>query len=360
MDIEALLEELNTFNEDEILYKNYYEYLKAGKTYQQLIDDMGVSYAFYRKHILPDVDGGFLPTVISDDNFFRGEDRNNIVITKHNRYTPVFSHKHLLFELIYVLSGSCIQQIEHKTITLTEGQFCLVAPGSVHSISVFDESIILNILIRRSTFEDIFYHILKDTNAISAFFNKTLYTKNQNAYLLIDSKKDPYIQNHVLSMLLEYREKKKYYEQILNGSITILFSKLLQRFEDTIYVSGDTRQAGNEFTDMLAYIDQNYQQITLHEVASHFHFSDAYCSRLIKKYTGKSFTELKQNIRFRMALFFLENTNKPIAEISSDIGFQNVEHFNRLFKKRFEITPGMYRKSKAPQSEPLAYREHTS
>ncbi len=345
MNITTLIEELKQFNEDEILYKKYYDYQQAGKTnWKSAADDMGVSYAFFKKHFLPDVEGGFLPTIISDNNFFQGEDKNNVVITKHNRYTPVFAHKHLLFELIYVLSGSCVQHIEHSTITLHEGQFCLVAPGSVHSISVFDQSIILNILIRRNTFEDIFYHILRNTNVISSFFNKTLYTRNQNAYLIIDSKKDPYIREHVLSMLLEYREKNKYYEEILNGSITILFSKLLQRYENTIYVSDNTKKTSVEFSDMLAYIDNNYQHVTLHEVASHFHFSDAYCSRLIKKHTGKSFTQLQQNIRFRMALFFLENTNKTIAEISSDIGFQNVEHFNRLFKKRYGITPSAHRK----------------
>lgn len=354
MNQKELLEEINQFNEDEILYKNFYDYQKSGKTYKDLIDHMGVSYDFYVKRITSDVEGGFLPTVISDDNFFRGEDKNNIVITKHNRYTPVFSHKHELFELIYVLSGTCKQHIEHSTIELQEGQFCLVAPGSVHSISVFDESIILNILIRRNTFEDIFYNILKDTNAISTFFNNTLYTKNQNAYLPIDSKKDSYIREHVLSMLLEYKEKNKYYEEILNGSITILFSKLLQKYEDTIYVSDTTKKASSEFSDILAYIDKNYQTATLSGVASHFHFSNAYCSRLIKKHTGKSFTELQQNIRFRMALFFLENTNKTIAEISTDIGFQNVEHFNRLFRKRYGITPGGYRKDKSSHTQILS------
>ena len=335
---------LYDYNEDELLYKQYYEYQKKGKTYRDLIKDLHGDYEYYLKKITPENQGGFLPTVISDANFFQGEDANNIVITKHNRYTPVFAHKHLLFEMIYVLKGKCLQHISHTDIELKEGQFCLVAPNSVHSISVFDDSIILNILIRQSTFEDIFYNVLRKTNAISTFFNNSLYTNNPNTYLIIDTNKDEQIRNLVLSILQEYLKKKKYYEDVLDGSILVLFSKLLQLYEEHIQLSKANSNNSNDFSDMLSYISNNYESVTLKTLAKQFHFSEGYCSRLIKKNTGKSFTELLQKIRFKMAMFFLSNTNKTIAEISEDIGYINVEHFNRLFKKKFNMTPGEYRK----------------
>ncbi|MCR5737293.1 MAG: AraC family transcriptional regulator [Eubacterium sp.] len=342
---------LYDYNEDEILYKKYYEYLKKGKTYRDLIHDMGGDYNYYIKHITPDIDGGFLPTIISDADFFKGEDSNNIAITKHNRYTPPFNHKHQLFEMIYVLSGSCIQHINHTDITLKSGQFCLVAPNSTHSISVFDDSLILNILIRQSTFEDIFYNLLRRTNAISAFFNNSLYTNNKNAYLLIDTANDTEIKNHVIAMLQEYLEKKKYYEDVLDGSILMLFSKLLQLYEQNMSLSETVTNNSESFSPILSYISEHYDNLTLSELAEHFHFSQAYCSRLIKKNTGRSFTELLRNIRFKMATFFLSNTNKPIAEISEDIGYANVEHFNRLFKKSYHITPSEYRRKNQSKSK---------
>ncbi len=336
---------LYDYNEDERLYLDYYKYTKAGRTYAELIEDMGGDYNYYIKRITPDKEGGFLPTVISDTNFFCGQDSNNIVITKHNRYTPVFEHEHQLFEMIYVLEGSCLQHINHTDITLTEGQFCLVAPNSVHSISVFDDSIILNILIRQSTFEDIFYNLLRQTNAISTFFNNNLYTNNKNTYLLIDSNKDPYIREHVLGMLQEYNERQKYYGDVLSGSIMVLFAKLLQGYEQNITFSATIAKDSGNFPNILTYISNNYRTVSLQSLAEHFHFSQGYCSRLIKNNTGKSFTELLQNIRFKMAMFFLSNTNKSVAQISNDIGFKNVEHFNRLFKKKQGMTPGEYRKS---------------
>ena len=147
-------------------------------------------------------------------------------------------------------------------------------------------------------------------------------------------------------MFIENMEKKKYYENILNSGLMILLSKLFQNYEDTIQLPVETQKSSAAFSDIMAYIDENYQTVSLSDIADKFHFSTAYCSRLIKKHTGKSFTQLQQAIRFRKACFFLENTNKSIAEISELIGFNNVEHFNRLFKKIYASTPGQYRKEK--------------
>ena len=53
MNITTLIEELKQFNEDEILYKKYYDYQQAGKTnWKSAADDMGVSYAFFKTKLI--------------------------------------------------------------------------------------------------------------------------------------------------------------------------------------------------------------------------------------------------------------------------------------------------------------------
>lgn len=338
-----LLLSLREYNNDELFYKDFYIENKAGKDFTQYAKEHDLFYDLYIKYLTTDKEGGFLPTVIDDENFFKGQDENNVVITKHNRYTPGFVHEHKLFELIYILEGKCIQRINHEDVVLTKGQFCLVAPGSKHSIQVFDDSLVLNILIRRNTFEEIFYNVIKGSNVISNFFNNTLYTKNQNAYLLIDTNKDDYFKEYVLSMFNEYLAHNMYYENILNGMVIVLFSKLLQKTENTATLSTETKKDNEYFDPILSYIDDNYTTITLAGLAEHFHFSTGYCSRMIKKYTGKTFTELCLSIKFKKAENFLLNTNKSVASISEDVGFNSVEHFNRLFKKRYGVTPGKFR-----------------
>ena len=95
---------------------------------------------------------------------------------------------------------------------------------------------------------------------------------------------------------------------------------------------------------MIAYIEHHFKDITLKQLAEHFNFSSNYCSRMIKELTSESFTEIVLSIKFTKAKNLLESTTYPISQIATQCGFNNIEHFNRLFKKKFSKTPGQYRK----------------
>jgi 2-isopropylmalate synthase len=49
--------------------------------------------------------------------------------------------------------------------------------------------------------------------------------------------------------------------------------------------------------------------------------------------------------RLKRAKTLLKDTGKSIETVAGEIGYENVEHFNRLFKKTYGITPAQYRKS---------------
>lgn len=345
MDTQELYEKLREFNEDELFYRNYYDAKQNQWKLEEFLNGLDYKKILDRRLIITEVNTGYMPSDMTDETYFEPEDKNSIVISKHNRFTPAFRHRHIFFEMIYVLSGSCVQLIGQEEIHLKEGEFCLIAPNVTHSISVYDSSIIINILIRRSTFEDIFYDILRDTNKISVFFNQSLFANLQNTHLIFDTRRDGMLKEHVLTMFLEYINNAKYYEKILNSQLMILFGKLLQIYEDCIKYPPQTRKTNETCMHIIAYIEDHYQTITLNEISEHFHFSPAYCSRLIKEYTGKSFTAIVQSIKFKKAVSLLESTNISIAEVSHLVGFENVEHFNRLFKKLYQVTPGQYRKN---------------
>ena len=73
--------------------------------------------------------------------------------------------------------------------------------------------------------------------------------------------------------------------------------------------------------------------------------SPNYFGDLIKKETGKSAQEYIQNRIIDLAKSMLLGSEKTIAEISYDLGFQYSQHFNRVFKKNTGLTPSAYRRS---------------
>lgn len=94
---------------------------------------------------------------------------------------------------------------------------------------------------------------------------------------------------------------------------------------------------------MQNYIQANYKTITLENLSEEFHLSEPYVSKYIKDKSGKTFGEMVQGIRMKKARTLLKNSTMTVENIAYSVGYQNVEHFNRLFKKRYEITPIQYR-----------------
>ena len=52
------------------------------------------------------------------------------------------------------------------------------------------------------------------------------------------------------------------------------------------------------------------------------------------------------DIRFGKARLLLKETSQTVEAIAAEVGYENVEHFNRLFKKTYGCTPMQYRSSK--------------
>ena len=66
--------------------------------------------------------------------------------------------------------------------------------------------------------------------------------------------------------------------------------------------------------------------------------------RLFKEATGKPATEFIRQVRLTTAARLLLVSNDPVNCIAHDVGFEDANHFTRVFKQAFGMTPGRYRK----------------
>lgn len=65
---------------------------------------------------------------------------------------------------------------------------------------------------------------------------------------------------------------------------------------------------------------------------------------LFKKYTGLSPKEYINNTRMAYADYLLTNTNMTVLKISTEVGYNEISGFNRMFKLTFGMSPSDYRK----------------
>ncbi len=114
--------------------------------------------------------------------------KGNILVSHHSRYCPAFIHKHTFFEIIVMLSGSCINCIDDQEYLLTEGDICIIAPGEYHTLKDSNDSIIYNVLIKHYNFSDSFSSFLLQSNVLSCFFMQSLYSYNYQKFITFHTK----------------------------------------------------------------------------------------------------------------------------------------------------------------------------
>lgn len=98
--------------------------------------------------------------------------------------------------------------------------------------------------------------------------------------------------------------------------------------------------------EILNYIQANYIDITLDDLSEKFFLSKPYLSKYIKEKSGMTFGDLVKKIRMKKARALLKSSNMTVENIALSVGYQNVEHFNRLFKRAYNITPIQFRNQK--------------
>ncbi len=94
------------------------------------------------------------------------------------------------------------------------------------------------------------------------------------------------------------------------------------------------------------YIDECYNEdINVEGVARKFALSQSYFSYLFKTITSKTFTEYVNGLRISNAMQLLRETDERVLDICYKVGFNNVNHFNRMFRQHTGMSPRNYRKA---------------
>lgn len=72
-------------------------------------------------------------------------------------------------------------------------------------------------------------------------------------------------------------------------------------------------------------------------------YSAGHLSRAFRKYMGITLAAYFSDLKMKHALSLLVNTNMPVSEISSEIGYSSLSHFIHKFENRYKVSPSAYR-----------------
>lgn len=343
MNTDLIIDDLTTYNQHELFYKKYHDKKQNPADFQEFLDSLDRQYIKDNYLIVPEltIENVKTDAPMQDFWYFNVSSDKSVRIEKHNRYTPAFVHTHAFFEMIYVLRGTCTHHIFDQSYEMQEGDICLLSPSVVHSIYA-EDSLVINILIRRNNMEDIFFNVLRDNNVISDFLINSIYLEHYATFLTFHTVGDDEVLQQLLEMYLEQLVNDSYSDRIISSMLIIFFTKLARKYKRAAE-SPFPMEKNTSAARLLHYITKEYNTITLNELAERLNYSVPYCSKYIKEVTGYSFQHLLKHVRFQKAENYLLTTNFSIQKISELLGYENPENFMRAFKKEYGISPSTFR-----------------
>lgn len=273
----------------------------------------------------------------------------DVYIIRHPRYTRPYLHRHNYVELDYVAEGRCVFHFEREIQVMEEGDTRVIAPYSAHDIEIPDESTVFCIMLRRSTFETAFFSLLSHDDVLSMFFRMALREQARPNYLHFHVEERSWMRVILQNALNECFKTDGYSNSCCIGWINILLGCLLRSQAEMPDFHDCHLDA--DFSQVLHYIRHNYQTLTLTELSERFHYSKPHLCTLIKQNTGVSLTAMLRQLRMSKAVEYLRRSHLSVSEIAELVGYHSADHFSRVFRGTYGISPQEYRRQHAEEGE---------
>ena len=151
------------------------------------------------------------------------------------------------------------------------------------------------------------------------------------------------MQSLLESMIEGFLEAPEGSQKLRRLEMGLLFVHLLG-LSDHMQLSADMARWNNVVVELLNEVHRNYRSFELKTLASRYHMSSSYLSRLVRESTGQSLTELLWRRRMEKAAQLLRDTDLSILAVSQSVGYENSSFFYRLFERRYGMPPKEYRR----------------
>lgn len=279
--------------------------------------------------------------VFVDENNLIPQKRDVFVI-RHPRYTSLKFHEHNYFEINYVVKGSCNFHFEKEVHKMQQGDLFIISPKAKHDLVIEDESIVFTISIRKSTFNATFFALLSRQDLLADFFRSLLQNEDRPNYIVFNTENNIQIKHNMRLLILESYTQDIYSNISCISYVNLIFSTVLRNYNKTIRLY-DYHQ-GTDFSRILQYIQYNYKTLTLASLADFFNYTQPYLCTLIKQNTGYNFSDLIKQFKLTESEKLLLSTDLRISEIAEQVGYNSSDHFSRMFREKFKVSPQEYRK----------------
>ena len=247
-------------------------------------------------------------------------------------------HTHDYHELGIILSGHAVNSIDGKHFPIGPGDVFIVDKGATHEITEIDHLVLYNLGFNNHALR----HIGCDLLTLPGF----------HALFLMDQLVDPLSRCLQLNkneltkvtgildgMLDEYTQNQAGCQTILLSEFTKLIALLSRNYGSSIPQKGAWQIAS-----AVAKMEQAYAEpLSITQLAASVYMSERHFRRQFEKIYQQTPKDYLMQIRLNAAIQKLLQTDLSVTSIALTCGFSDCNHFSRVFRQKFGISPTQYR-----------------
>lgn len=285
----------------------------------------------------------------------------NISVNKNN--LPFFiikmdkcnniKHRHEFVQIIYVLKGRLKHFINDNSFEVYKGDIFVIPPFVPHYfIDQYGDGFeLIEFEFVPEFIHEKFSSSVKDNSFMDfAYLEPFLVSEldlkprlNLTGVLQLE------VEQILEEILKEYKSRETDFELLVKAQLLKLLVLVGREFRRNIEGSesqGIFDRHRDALHNAVSYINDHISEdISLDDVAKVAMLSSSYFRYLFKQMTGKTFVEYLNDLRINKAVELLKcESEMKIIEVCYKVGFNNVNHFNRIFRQVTGLSPSTYRK----------------
>lgn len=263
--------------------------------------------------------------------------KRNALVYQFGHYAnikPHSKHFHMLYEVIYVVSGIIRINIGEKSYIVDRDNLIFLSNFEEHSVEILSSNYERYFLILSPAKLE---QLIRDPLLMS------LFKVHPESFCHVFRAPD-YTETIMKRIKQENSVNDSYSEELIASCIKEILVHLYRN--DKLRFPITSKNVKPEIYEIQQYIDNNFRSdIRISELADQYFISPYYLSHCFKDLTGHSPKHYLLLTRLSYAKVQLAETFSSIEDIAIQSGFTDANSFIRSFKSEFNMTPNQYRRS---------------
>lgn len=253
-------------------------------------------------------------------------------------------HKHNHFEIIFIKSGSGKHFVNNNEFAFGAGDVFLLGPEDFHYFELDTPTNFVFIRFMEVFFKEEHNHFSNWQDTLTFL----LYAPYQSYGSIVKDAREKVLLNHLIEVLIsEYNLKHSstytlMMDSVMKGLLTVLVRNIIQQSPDI----SRNEKSSQPIENLIRYIRQNIMKpdnLRIERLAEQHHYSAHYLSIYFKKHVGIAIQQYILQYKLKLIENRLKYGNSSISQIAYDFGFTDESHLNKIFKKYYNVPPGIFR-----------------